>query len=407
MGPSAPDAAPAPRRRPLPARRLAAVVGAVAVALLAGGIVAAPASALPSIGLRLVASGLDQPDFVSGAGDGSGRLFVVEQTGRVRIVKGSTVLATPFLDLHSLVSCCGERGLLGLAFHPEYATNGKLYVDYTDVNGNTVVAEYRRSASSVDRADPATARVLLRVTQPYENHNGGMLAFGPDGYLYVGLGDGGSGGDPGNRAQSTSTLLGKILRIDVDGTTSTKAYRIPASNPYVGTTGLDEIWLRGVRNPWRFSFDRRTGDLWIGDVGQDAWEEVDHLTHASGGGRGANLGWRQMEASHCYVSGCTRTGKTLPVAEYSHAGGRCAITGGYVYRGQVVGSLSGRYVFGDFCSGDVFLVGGTSGSVAGATGILATGLNISSFGEDDAGELYVVDLNGRLYRIVPGRRAEG
>jgi glucose/arabinose dehydrogenase len=381
-------------------RRL--LVGASAVWLVAAAIPSPVSAAAPPISFQRIATGLDQPVFATGARDGTSRLFIVEQTGRIRIYKNG-LLATPFLDIHALVSCCGERGLLGLAFHPSFRTNGKFYVDYTDTNGNTVVAEYRRSSTNPNRAAPGTRRVLLRITQPFANHNGGMLAFGFDGFLYIGTGDGGSTGDPGNRAQSKNTLLGKILRIDVNGRTATRAYRIPTSNPFVGRTGLDQIWAYGLRNPWRFSFDRLTGDLWIGDVGQDRYEEIDRARRSAGNGRGANYGWRVLEGFHCYnpPSGCNRTGKTMPLLEYSHSLG-CSVTGGYVYRGATITALRGWYVYGDYCSGRIWRVSSGARSPAAPQLLADTGFNISSFGQGDAGTLYVIDLNGSVYRIVPG-----
>ena len=246
---------------------------------------------------------------------------------------------------------------------------------------------------------------MLKIAQPYANHNGGMLAFGPDGYLYIGMGDGGSGGDPGNRAQSTNTLLGKILRINVNGTTSTRGYLIPSTNPYVGKTGLDEIWQIGLRNPWRFSFDRANGNLWIGDVGQNAWEEVDRAVRTSdGSGRGVNWGWRVLEGNHCYnpSTGCNKTGKKGPIVEYGHTGGRCAVTGGYVSRGPLVPALNGAYVFADYCTGEIFAITAAAPPPAPKVLLLATGFTISSFGEDAAGNLYVLDHGGgALYEIVP------
>jgi glucose/arabinose dehydrogenase len=371
--------------------------GLIVLALAPVGAIGAPVAIL-----RPFASGLDKPVFVTSARDGSGRLFVVEQTGRIRIVTATgKVLATPFLDISALVSKGGEQGLLGLAFDPSFKTNGRFYVDYTDVNGDTVVSRYHASTTNRNVAIYSSARRLLRIDQPYANHNGGMLAFGRDGYLYIGTGDGGSAGDPGNRAQSLNSLLGKLLRIDINGSTATRPYRIPTSNPYVGRTGLDAIWSRGLRNPWRFSFDRLTGDLWIGDVGQARYEEVDRAYASSGRGRGLNFGWRQMEGRHCYrpAVGCTTTGKTLPVAEYTHAEG-CSITGGYVYRGAAVPSLYARYVFADFCSGAIWTIprGGTA--PMHKTLLLHTGLSIVSFGEDARGELYVVDHAGRIYRFA-------
>jgi glucose/arabinose dehydrogenase len=367
------------------------------------------AAAVPSaaaVKLTPVASGLSSPVFVTSPADGTHRLFIVEKTGAIRILVGGSVLATPFLTLGA-VSTGGEQGLLGLAFHPSYKTNRKLYVDYTNRAGNTVIREYLASATDPNRVQAGSGRTLLTIRQPFANHNGGMLAFGRDGDLYIGMGDGGSGGDPGNRAQSTSTLLGKILRIDVNGRTGSLPYRIPATNPYVGKAGLDQIWQRGVRNPWRFSFDRTTGSLWIGDVGQNRYEEIDRAVRtSSGAGRGYNWGWRRMEGFHCYnpASGCGTTGLRAPLLEYSHAtNGRCAVTGGYVYRGSAVPSLAGWYVFGDYCSGEVLAVSSTAASRPKPVTLFGTGSGrlVSSFGEDWAGELYVVTLGGTIYRIDP------
>ena len=376
-----------------------ALAATLTVASAAPASVAAFNPSSVTLSLSRVATGLSAPVGIANARDGSGRLFVVEQAGRIRIVKGSTVLATPFLDIHSGVSCCGERGLLGLAFHPSYRTNGKFYVNYTDVNGNTVIAEYHRSTTSANRAS-TRGRVLMRVTRPYANHNGGGLAFGPDGFLYIGLGDGGSGGDPGNRAQRVDTHLGKMLRIDVNHSTSTLPYAIPSSNPYVGRYGYDQIWSIGLRNPWRFSFDRANGDLWIGDVGQDRFEEIDRARRSSGGGRGVNFGWRVMEARACYLpaTGCNTSGKAMPLTYYSHSLG-CAVIGGYVYRGPAYPLLRGAYLFGDYCSGRIWAVD-AGGGAQFPHQMLDTSLTISSFGEGETGELYLTDLgSGALYRI--------
>ena len=353
-----------------------------------------------AIALHQVVGTFDHPVLVTSPRDGSHRLFVVEQTGRVKIIQSGAVRATPFMNLSSIVSQNGERGLLGLAFHPSFKTNGKVYVDYTNLAGNTVIAEYRVTTNA-NVVTTSTARRLLTISQPYANHNGGGIAFGPDGFLYIGMGDGGSGGDPGNRAQSLGTLLGKMLRIDVNGRTSTKAYRIPSTNPYVGRTGLDEIWSRGLRNPWRWSFDRLTGDLWIGDVGQDRYEEIDRSTAASGRGRAANYGWRVMEGRHCYspATNCSKTGKVLPIVEYGHTAG-CSVTGGYVYRGAAYAVLKGGYFFGDYCSGTIWTISSTASSPATRVALLNTGFSISSFGQDDAGELYVTDWSGgHIYKI--------
>jgi glucose/arabinose dehydrogenase len=385
---------PVAASRAAPADTLADASGAAEI------VAAAPSDA--HIKLTLRASGLTKPVFVTSAHDGSGRLFIVEQTGRIKIYDGH-VHATPFLNLAGKVTTGGEQGLLGLAFHPNFKTNRKLYVNFTNLNGTTVIREYRVSASNPNVVDPSTKRLILKIYQPYANHNGGMLAFGPDGYLYIGMGDGGSAGDPGGRAQSTATLLGKLLRIDVNGTSGTRHYRIPASNPFVGVAGLDEIWQRGLRNPWRWSFDRSTHDLWIGDVGQGDWEEVDHAPRtSSGAGRGVNWGWDELEGTHCYppsVSSCNTAGKTMPVLEYDHGGGRCAVTGGYVYRGSAIPALVGGYVFGDYCSGEIWVVAANASAPATKTLLLDTSLLISSFGENASGELLVTDLGGRLYRI--------
>jgi len=389
---------------PLPASSIAAASSAVPI--VSSDLAAPSAPSAAAVKLTSVATGLSSPVFVTSPADGTHRLFIVEKTGAIRILAGGSVLATPFLSLGA-VSSGGEQGLLGLAFHPSYKTNRKLYVDYTNGAGNTVIREYRASATNPNRVQAGSGRTLLTIRQPFANHNGGMIAFGPDGYLYIGMGDGGSGGDPGNRAQSTSTLLGKILRIDVNGRTGSLPYRIPATNPYVGKAGLDQIWQRGVRNPWRFSFDRTTGNLWIGDVGQGRYEEVDRAIRTStGAGRGYNWGWHRMEGFHCYnpATGCSTTGLRPPLLEYSHAtNGRCAVTGGYVYRGTAIPSLAGWYVFGDYCSGEVLAVLSTAAAHAKAVTLFGTGSGrqISSFGQDWAGRLYVVTLGGTIYRIDP------
>jgi glucose/arabinose dehydrogenase len=370
-----------------------------------GSVTAAPGSS--TIKLTKVAT-VSQPVLVTAPKDASGRQFVVSKGGKIRVIDGGVLLATPFLDISSSVSKGSEQGLLGLAFHPSFATNRKFYVDFTDVNGNTVIREYRASSTNPNVVASGSGRTILRITQPYANHNGGMIAFGRDGYLYIGTGDGGSGGDPGNRAQNMSSLLGKMLRIDINGKTSTKAYRIPSSNPYVGRSGLDEIWQRGLRNPWRFSFDRSNGNLWIGDVGQNRYEEVDRAYRGtSGPGRAVNWGWRVMEGRHCYkpATGCNTSGKQKPLVEYSHASaGRCAVTGGYVYRGSAIAALRGWYVYGDYCSGEVWAVSAGAASPATPVRLLGTGSGraISGFGEDEVGRLYLCDLaNNAVYRIDP------
>jgi glucose/arabinose dehydrogenase len=365
-----------------------------------------------SVALRQVGSGFDNPVLITNARDGSDRLFVVEQTGYVRTL-ASGPSGTPFLNVSSRIACCGERGLLGLAFHPAFPSNGKLYVDYTRASdGATVIDEYRVTTNPNNVDESGTRRQILSIAQPYANHNGGGIAFGPDGYLYIGMGDGGSGGDPEDRAQNINSLLGKLLRIDVNGTSTGKQYRIPSSNPYVGRTGLDEIFAIGLRNPWRWSFDRLTGDLWIGDVGQGDWEEIDRSTAASGGGRGVNYGWDVMEGRHCFEpsSGCSTSGKTLPLVEYAHSvtgTDNCSVTGGYVYRGNRYTLLRGGYFYGDFCSGRIWVVRATAS--APATGrelpILVTGL--SSFGESEGGELYLVDHDGTIRQLVELSRYPG
>jgi glucose/arabinose dehydrogenase len=354
-----------------------------------------PASAdpsLPVIALEpVVSAGLHHPVYITHAGDGSGWLFVVEQPGRIRVVQQGRMLERPFLDIAGVVRHAGEQGLLGLAFHPGYKTNGRFFVNYVrQSDGSTVIAEFRVSAdANVAQADE---RPLLTVAQPYPNHKGGMVEFGPDGFLYIALGDGGSGGDPGNRSQNTNELLGKLLRIDVD---HGSPYAIPKENPFVSGGGRPEIFAYGLRNPWRFSFDRQTGELWAADVGQNAWEEIDIVT------RGGNYGWRVMEGLHCFLprDGCARDGLILPAAEYGHEKGRCSITGGYVYRGARLPGIQGAYLYGDFCSGEIFALSGGTQQV-----LLRTDLPIASFGQDQEGELYVVDHGGTIHRIVEARR---
>ena len=363
-----------------------------------------------ALDLSLVESGFSAPLLVTSPRDGTGRLFVVEQAGDIRIVKGGTVLPTPFLDLRGRISSGGERGLLGLAFHPNFADHPYVYVNFTDVNGRTAISRYTVGADK-DVASVSSGVRILTIPQPYANHNGGNLAFGPDGYLYIGMGDGGSFGDPQNRAQNLGSYLGKMLRIDVDHPTSTRNYRSPSTNPYVGKPGLDEIWSRGLRNPWRWSFDRVTGQLWIGDVGQGRWEEIDRSSKVgtTPAGRAANYGWPILEGRACYrpSRGCSSSGTVAPAVVYPHAGAtpNCSVTGGFAYHGSAYPALSGGYVFGDFCSGRIWLISTraltpiTPTLVRFATA--APHLAISSFGEDDAGELYLTDLaGGGIYRIT-------
>ncbi len=356
------------------------------------------------VALTPVVSGLDRPVRVVNAGDGSGRLFVVEQGGRIRVIKAGVLLSTPFLSLTDKVATGGEQGLLGLAFHPNYETNRRFYVYFTrKSDGAIVINEYKASATNPDVAARATGRHIRTIKEPYANHNGGQIAFGRDGYLYIGTGDGGSGGDPGNRAQRLDSLLGKMLRIDINGVTSKHAYRTPRSNPYVGRPGRNEIWSRGLRNPWSWSFDRVSGDLWIGDVGQSRYEEIDRAkrtSRSSSLGRGANYGWRVLEGRSCYrpSSGCNRTGKKTPLVVYGHSQG-CAVTGGYAYRGSAVPALAGRYVFGDYCSGTIWTIARKAAKPATKSTLLSAPFHITAFGEDEAGELYVVGAGGTVYRF--------
>lgn len=365
------------------------VSDSVPVAVTGGGTVAAPA-------LLAITTALTSPVYATAPPGDLTRLFVVEQRGTIRIVRNNTLLTAPFLDIRTVVKSGGEQGLLSMAFHPSYATNGYVFVSYTDTAGDSRIVRYR--VSNAETADPATASLVLSVGQPYANHNGGQIAFGPDGMLYVALGDGGSGGDPQGHGQNLGTLLGSILRLDVDAGTP---YAIPADNPFVSQTGArGEIWMYGLRNPWRFSFDRSLGDLYIGDVGQGEREEVDVL--AAPVAAGANFGWNVMEGSACYAAAtCSTDGLTLPVAEYTHADG-CSITGGYVYRGSGVPALRGRYLYADYCAGWVrsftFYGGGVVESSEWPD--LALGFGVTSFAEDARGELYIMTQAGALYRIV-------
>lgn len=350
--------------------------------------------------LEEVATGLERPVSIVNAGDGSGRLFIVLQEGRVLVHDGTRLLPAPFLDISPLVSCCRERGLLDIAFHPSYADNGLVFVSYTETSGDSVIARYKVSADP-NRADPGSAEVLLSVAQPYGNHNGGQIRFGPDGYLYIGFGDGGSGGDPGNRAQNRRELLGKMLRIDID---RDSGYAIPPDNPFVGDAATrDEIWALGLRNPWRFSFDRRTGDLFIGDVGQNRREEIDFQAADSPGGE--NYGWRLMEGSACYNPkvGCNDGTLVLPVLEVEHSAGNCSITGGYRYRGTRTPQADGIYFYADYCSGRLWGAVRQADGGWTATEVLDTGYDISTFGQDEAGELYLAHHSpsgGAVYRMV-------
>jgi glucose/arabinose dehydrogenase len=350
-----------------------------------------------------VQGGFSGPVLVAAPPGDTTRLFVVEKTGTIRIMTRAGVLRPrPFLDVSSRVSTGSEQGLLGLAFHPSYATNGRFYVDYTDRSGDTRLVEFLVS-SNPDSAS-ATEKEILFVDQPYANHNGGHLAFGPDGKLYFGLGDGGSGGDPGGNGQNLGALLGKILRLDVD---AGNPYAVPSDNPFVGRAGArGEIWSYGLRNPWRFSFDADNGDMLVADVGQDAWEEVD-FEPAGQGGR--NYGWNRMEGTHCFPPGssCNPSGLTMPVTEYDHRAG-CSITGGYVYRGVDLPELRGTYFYGDYCTGIVRslrIMDSHASQEFDWTSALRTRAGgamdgLSSFGVDGLGELYLVLLGGEVYRLA-------
>jgi glucose/arabinose dehydrogenase len=357
---------------------------------LVWGLSGNPVASYSSIALKtIVKHRFSKPLFLTASPDDTNRLFVVEQDGRILIVKGDRVLTTPFLDISKKLSTGGERGLLGLAFHPHFSSNGRLFVNYTRAQDRaTVIAEYH--ASSNPNQVTLDESVLLVIPQPYGNHNGGMIAFGPDHYLYIGMGDGGSGGDPENYAQNPNELLGKFLRIDVD---QPPPYGIPPDNPFVKEHGRPEIFAWGLRNPWRFSFDQKTGNLWAGDVGQHAWEEIDVIK------KGKNYGWRLLEGTHCFnpETHCRQVPHLVdPVTEYAQEQGRCSVTGGYVYRGEKIPDLVGTYVFGDFCSGEIW------GYLDGETRILqSTDLQISSFGQDRDGGLYVVGYEGEIFRIMP------
>jgi glucose/arabinose dehydrogenase len=390
-------------RRVLPAL----VAGVLAVAALAGcgsggDDEAAPgATAAAAGGVRLVEVGsFAEPVYVT-APVGDDRVFVVERGGRIRVVRGGRKLAASFLDLSGKTQAGGERGLLSMAFAPDYATSGRFYVDYTDLRGDTRVVEYRVDPANPDRADPASAREVLAQAQPEPNHNGGLLLFGPDDLLYVGLGDGGGGGDrhgPRGNAQDLGTWLGKILRIDPRASGG-RPYTVPASNPFVRRAGArPEVYAYGLRNPWRFSFDRASGAIAIADVGQEEVEEVSF--RRSGRARGANFGWRVFEGSRRYTAGERAPGAIAPVIERLHSKGNCSITGGVVVRDPALRSLAGRYVFADFCDGRIL---SARLGERRAAGLRSTGLRVdgpSSFGEDARGRVYVTSLGGRVFRLA-------
>lgn len=382
--------------------RLAIVLASLALVLIGSAVPAAAADPLP---MTLVAGGLTSPVYLTNAGDD--RLFVVEQGGLIKIVHSDNSVTT-FLDIHARVNHVGgEQGLLGLAFHPNYASNGLFYVYYTALDGkHERLSEFKRSSGNPDLADPNSERVLVTLNDPYNNHQGGWLAFKGD-LLYLSLGDGGSGGDPENRAQNLKRWWGKIVRInplDPDGNGPLR-YSIPTHNPYVGRAGLDEIWSLGLRNPWRCSFDDLTGKLWCGDVGQEVYEEIDRVKN----GKAVNFGWRKLEGRHYYkwpghTRGNTCTGNcfTLPIAEYAHGaygGGNCAVTGGYVSR-RAGAALNGQYIFGDYCSGKVWMIPADyTGGTTLPNPVVDTSYHISSFGEDNLGRIYLVDLGGQIFRL--------
>lgn len=378
----------------------------------------------PSISLTPLVSGLQSPVHLTHSGDGSGRLFVVEQAGRIKIVENAQVIAT-FLDISARVLSPssgggGEEGLLSLAFPPGFGQwKDYFYVYYTNRNGNNQVSRFRLG-NGPNSADPNSEELILLLNHPtYSNHNGGQLAFGPDGYLYIGTGDGGGGGDPNNNAQNPASLLGKLLRIDVEMEASVPVfghnqvylplvsgisgtapkYLVPASNPFVNTPGYrPEIWALGLRNPWRFSFDRQSGEMYIGDVGQDLVEEVDWQPANQGG---QNYGWDMYEGTNCYTAPCNPSGKTMPVTTYTHTGGNCSITGGVVYRGAAYAGLQGIYFFADYCSGNLWGLARENNTWVTQLLLTQGALRISSFGEDQAGEVYLLDRQGGvIYRLA-------
>lgn len=359
-------------------------------------------SAQSDIDIVEFASSFSSPINIKNAGDD--RLFVVEQRGKIKILNADgTTNATPFLDIDNLVIDTGnERGLLGLAFHPNYASNGYFYVNYINNSGNTVISRFSRSTTDINLANPSSEIILMTISQPFTNHNGGDMAFGPDGYLFIATGDGGSGGDPNDNGQSLNTLLGKLLRIDVD---SGSPYGIPSDNPFLNDgnpSTLPEIWAYGLRNPWRFSFDSDTGDLWIADVGQNIYEEINLAPSTTAG---INYGWRCYEGNHTYNSaGCgSSSGMLFPVAEYSHSGGGCSVTGGYVYRGSIFTNLEGLYLFADYCSNEIGFLeyNGSTWDINFVYKASFGGNNWSTFGQDISGELYIAGVtSGKIFKIV-------
>ncbi len=394
-------------RRSRPNCRIAAVAG-ISLLCAATSLIAQPTSELTT---ELVANGFSSPLLAISPADDE-RLFVVEQSGRVRIVVDDQVLSTPFLDVSGLITFSGERGLLGMAFHPDFANNGFLYINYSDLQSETVIARFQVDDTDPDVVDFSSHHILMTMDQPFSNHNGGMIAFRPtDELLYIGMGDGGSGNDPQNRAQNIDSFMGKMLRIDVNSDDfpgdPDRNYAIPAGNPFINKDGLDEIWSTGWRNPWRWSFDRENGDMWAGDVGQSSREEVDFESAGTAGG--SNYGWRCMEGTLCTgMSGCTCNAIELtdPINEYTHSEG-CSITGGYVYKGTSIPLLRGTYFYSDYCRATLWTLkydGNTVSDFMDRTNELdPVGLNIrgvSSFGEDADGTIYIIDaFDGELFRV--------
>lgn len=374
----------------------------VALLLTAFGSADAQDAVVPQVPLgsqyqwQEVATSLARPLLLTNANDGTNRMFVVEQAGYIWVMEGGQILTQPFLDVSGLVSRdANERGLLGLAFHPNFADNRQFYINYTDVSGNTAVVRYTVLEANANVADPSSASFVIQIEQPYPNHNGGDLAFGPDGYLYIGMGDGGSQGDPQNNGQNPQALLGKMLRLDVD---SAEPYAAPPDNPYAtDPTFATEVWAMGLRNPWRFSFDRLTGDLYIADVGQNQWEEVNFQP---AGVAGVNYGWDIMEANTRYSGDPVIDGLTAPFAEYSHSEGGCSVTGGYVYRGSELPALNGVYFYGDYCSGIIWSSFRDASGEWQTNVFMDTNYSISSFGEDEAGELYLVNQGGSILKLT-------
>ena len=349
-----------------------------------------------TIALQPFATGFDSPVEIANAGDS--RLFVVQQTGLIRILNSNgSINVTPFLNLSTIISSGGERGLLGLAFHPNYATNGYFFVNYTNTSGDTVIARYSVNSGNPNIAN-TTGTILMTIAQPFANHNGGGLKFGPDGYLYIGMGDGGNAGDPGNRAQNISDNLGKMLRIDVNSSV-VPFYTIPSTNPYVGVAGNDEIWAIGMRNPWKFSFNRLNGDLWIADVGQNQIEEINKVANPLPN-TGLNFGWRCYEGNSTYnTTGCAAASTmTFPFAQYSHTGGACSVTGGYFYTGATYPNFQNKYFFSDYCDDKIRMVN-SAGVITTTTSF--SGNNFVTFGEDFNGELYIAGItSGVIYKII-------